>query len=161
MTYPTRCVKLPAFDLVGFTQIVQSGGALYEAARSDGRWEVLRSVGGADGTIYGVASYDKECPEGSYRYTLAVKARVDDFAGSGRHDELFSMRIPESDWVVFVLDHFGAQYGKFWEDDPYALIQELGWSFNAKVGLHLDAFGPAYSSDDDAMEFLMPVSPRA
>lgn len=37
IAYPTRCLTLPAFDLAGFTQVVQSGGALYDAVRGDGR----------------------------------------------------------------------------------------------------------------------------
>ncbi len=44
--------------------------------------------------------------------------------------------------------------------DPYALIQKLGGAFNNRVNLHIDACAPSYSSDDDAMEFMMPVRPR-
>ena len=54
--YPVRCERWPAFDLIGFTKIVSSGGEQYDAVRGDGRWEVLRRMAGADQRIYGVAS---------------------------------------------------------------------------------------------------------
>ncbi|MCL5999173.1 MAG: hypothetical protein M1546_24385 [Chloroflexi bacterium] len=163
--YSVRYQRLPAFDLIGFTKIVESGGELYREVRSDGRWAVLRDMGGDDKTIYGVASLDKECPKGRYRYTLAVKASAAPFAegsfADARHGNLFSIHIRESEWLVFELEHFGAQYGGFWQADPYALIQKLGWIFNARVGLHIDAYALSYASDDDGMTFMMPVRRRA
>ncbi len=150
--YPTRTMTLPAFDLLGYTLIVQSGGEQYEAVWGDGRWEELRELAGPEGSIYGVASLDKECPQGSYRYTVAVLAE----AAAGRED-LFPLHIRESEWLVFLLHDFGDQYGGFWQADPYALIQRLGWEFNKRVGLHIDLYGPEYRSDHDSMEFLMPV----
>lgn len=151
--YRTRYQELPAFDLIGFTKIVKSGGELYGEVRSDGRWEVLRSIAGDDKTIYGVASLDKDCPKGSYRYTLGVKAPAD----ARLPKDLFSMHIKPSGWIVFELESFVAQYGKFWGDDPYKMIKKLGWDFNSRLGLHIDAYAPSYSSDSDPMEFMMPV----
>jgi len=58
---------------------------------------------------------------------------------------------------VFQLEHFGRQYGQLWRADPYALVHKLGWSFNSRVGLHLDVYGPSFVSDNDAMEFWIPV----
>ena len=155
--YNVRYQQLPAFDLTGFTKIVASGGWLYREVRSDGRWAALRDMGGDDKTIFGVASLDKECPKGRYRYTLAVKAS----AGALRPGNLFSVHIRKSEWLVFELEHFGTQYGGFWQADPYALVQKLGWMFNARVGLHIDAYAPSYASDDDAMAFMMPVRRHA
>ena len=156
--YRPECRRLPAFDLCGFTKIVASGGEQYGEVRADGRWQVLRDVAGDDGTIYGVATHDKDAPEGSYRYTLAVKASEDRFRDAGHHDGLYSIHIEESEWIVFTIDSFSAQYGKLWQDNPYELIRKLGWSFNRALSLHIDAFPASYSSDDDAMEFMMPVT---
>jgi len=155
--YSTKYKRLPAFDLTGFTKIVESGGELYDKARGDGRWEVLRNIAGDDKTIYGVASFDKECTKGHYRYTLAVKASEDQVRNANLGDSLFSIHIKESEWIVFTIDSFAAQWGKFWQDNPYNLIKKLGWDFNLVVGLHIDVFPPSYSSNDDCMEFMMPV----
>lgn len=105
--YPTRCEKLSAFDLVGFTKIVESGGELYCEARSDGRWEALRNVDGGGQTIYGVASHDNACPKGRYRYTLAVRVPPERLGSARELGELFSLHIEESEWVVFSLECFG------------------------------------------------------
>ncbi|MEM3047432.1 MAG: hypothetical protein QW057_10210, partial [Candidatus Bathyarchaeia archaeon] len=159
--YSPRYERLPAFDLTGFTKIVESGGEVYEEVRSDGRWEVLRNLGGDDKTIYGVASLDKDCPKGRYRYTLAVKASEGDLRNAGLHDTLFSIHIKESEWIIFALEDFVAQYGKFWQANPYELVKKLSWEFNPAVSLHIDKYPPSYSSDHDSMEFLMPVRRRA
>jgi hypothetical protein len=161
VAYKTRHGRLPAFELFGFTKIVKSGGELYSEARQDGRWDVLRMLAGEDRTVYGVASYDRECTEGHYRYTLAVKAGADKLEDSPLRESLFSIHIKEAEWIFFAIEHFEAQYGGFWRDDPYEMITKLGWVFNFEVGLHIDAFPPSYSAGNDAMEFMMPVSKPA
>lgn len=157
VAYPSRVLALPAFDLLGFTQFVQSGGVLYEAVRHDGRWEELRRLAGEEGSIYGVASHDEACPSGHYRYTMAVKSEACPNRGREGLGDFHPIHIPAAEWVAFLLTDFEAQYGAFWSADPYRLIRQLGWEFNAAVGLHLDVYGPSYHSDHDAMEFLMPV----
>ncbi len=156
-SYCPRLVSLPAFDLVGFTSLVESGGAQYEAVRGDGRWEILRQIAGDDKTIYGVASHDSEAPEGHYRYTVAVKAAGSHPETVDVPGELFAMHIGASEWVVFALRCFSAQYGQFWADNPYSLVRRLGLAFDNEIGLHIDAFPPSYTSDADSMEFMMPV----
>ena len=158
--FSTRCERLPAFDLTGFTKIVPSGGELYDEVRSDGRWEVLRDIAGDDKTIYGVASHDKNAPKDHYRYTLAVKEPSEDHVrNAGLGDSLFSIHIRESEWIVFELENMTTDFGKLWQDDknPYNLVKKLGWEFNPAVGLHIDVYPPAYSSNDDPMQFMMPV----
>lgn len=155
--YPTRCEELPAFDLVGFTKIVESGGELYCEARSDGRWEALRNVDGGGQTICGVASHDKACPKGRYRYTLAVRVPAERFGSARELGELYSLHVGESEWVVFSLECFGSQYGKLWQDNPYDMVRRLGYDFSRAVGLHIDLYAPSYSDDEGAMDFWMPV----
>lgn len=155
--YSPRLVSLPARDLVGFTAFVQSGGAQYEAVRADGRWDVLRRIAGDDKTIYGVASDDPEAPSHHYRYTVAVDASGSDPGAAEVPGELFTIHVGASDWVVFALASFSDQYGRFWGDNPYTMVGRLGLAFHGEIGLHIDAFGPAYRSNADGMEFWMPV----
>ena len=159
--YSVSYQKLPAFDLTGFTKIVESGGEQYDAVRGDGRWEILRNIGDGDNTIYGVASLDEECPKGRYRYTVAVKAPADQFGDPCPYDDLFSIRIKESEWLVFELEHFAAQYGEFWQANPYTLIKKLGWDFDKDAGCHIDVYAPSYPTHGDSMEFWMPVRRHA
>jgi hypothetical protein len=37
------------------------------------------------------------------------------------------------------------------------MVQELGWAYDAKVGLHIDVFPPAFVSEYDPVSFMMPV----
>jgi hypothetical protein len=157
MDYKTRYQELPAFDLIGFTKIVESRGEIYDAVRSNGRWEKLKTIAGDDKTIFGVASSDKECPKGKYRYTVGVKANAESLEKPRLDSDLFSMHIKQAGWLIFTLESFSKQYGKFWSDDPYRLVEMLGWSFDRSVGLHIDAFAESYTSDQDGMEFMMPV----
>jgi len=107
--YNTKYQRLPAFDLTGFTKIVESGGELYDEVRGDGRWEVLRNIAGDDKTIFGVASFDKECTKGRYRYTLAVKASEDQERNARLGVSLYTIHIKESEWIVFTIESFAAQ----------------------------------------------------
>ncbi|NLE43944.1 MAG: hypothetical protein GX620_04430 [Chloroflexi bacterium] len=149
----------PAFTITGVSIITASGGELFDAVRRDGRWEALRRLGGEDATLYGVASFDKAAPQDSYRYTLGVKdpAAGDQLAG----EELFSLPIRQAGWLVFALDDFVTQWGQFWRDDPYRMVQELGWVYDAKVGLHIDVFSPAFVAEHDPVSFMMPVKRAA
>lgn len=151
--YKTRYQELPAFDLIGFTKIVGSGGELYDEVRNDGRWEKLQTIAGDDKTIFGVASLDKECTKGKYRYTIGVKS----LEQSLLDNDLFTIHIKQAGWLIFTLENFNKQYGQFWSDDPYRLIEMLGWEFNRSIGLHIDAFGASYDFNHNEMEFMMPV----
>jgi hypothetical protein len=156
--FSTRCERLPAFDLYGFSKIVESGGELYDEVRSDSRWEVLRNIAGDDKTIYGVASHDKDAPKGRYRYTLAIKESSEyRVRNTDLGVRLFSIYIRESEWIVFELENMTTDFGKLWQDNPYNLVKKLGWEYNPLVGLHIDVFPPSYSSNDDPMQFMMPV----
>ena len=156
--YRTRYQELPAFDLIGFTKIVESGGELYDEVRSDGRWEALKTIAGDDKTIFGVASHDEQCPKGSYRYTVGVKAKAEFLEKATLDYDLFTIHIKQAGWLIFTLESFKKQYGQLWNDNPYRLVEMLGWSFDSAVGLHIDAYAASYASDHDGMEFMMPVT---
>ncbi|MCL2508631.1 MAG: GyrI-like domain-containing protein [Oscillospiraceae bacterium] len=153
MGFPYEERTLEAFNIIGFTKIVPSGGELYDEVRTDGRWQTLQSMNAADKNIYGAASHDRKCSEGHYRYTLGVR-HDKSYTANPLHDALFELRVKKSDWIVFTLN-FEQEYGAFWGKNPYAMIKELGYDFNKGVGLHIDVFSESYNGHE--MEFWMPV----
>ncbi|MCU0520646.1 MAG: hypothetical protein MUF84_08145 [Anaerolineae bacterium] len=161
MKYRTTYQEWPAFTITGVSKIVGSGGEVFDAVRRDGRWEALQRLGGDDATLYGVASYDKAATQGAYRYTLGVKDVAVAAGALLGGEALFSIPIQQAGWLVFELYSFSAQWGEFWHDDPYRLVQEVGWVFDTRVGLHIDVFTTAFVSEHDAMAFMMPVKRAA
>jgi hypothetical protein len=69
----------------------------------------------------------------------------------------FPVYVKPSTWCVFTLEHFARQYGLLWERDPYKMIEKLGFTFNNRLNLHIDVYPEAYRTDDDEMEFWMPI----
>ena len=106
---------------------------------------------------YGIASMDEECPKGMYRYTLGVKQPPERPRSKPPASELFSFPVGSSEWVVFDIEHFGSQYGVFWQQDPYAVIKQLGYEYNKALSIHIDVYAPPFASEDDGMEFMMPI----
>lgn len=129
---------------------------MYAETRNSGYWDLLRRMATVDGCIYGVASLDKKCPAGRYRYTLAARM-VPRSEGTGSPEGMFLFHVRESHWLVFQLEHFGREYGGFWEQNPYKMTRELGHEFNKALSIHIDVYSETYTTDDDAMEFWMPV----
>ena len=71
--YKTVYQEWPAFTVTGVTKIVASGGELYDAVRSDGRWDALRWLGGGDAPLelaawYPAAQSGENEAAISYRY---------------------------------------------------------------------------------------------
>jgi hypothetical protein len=156
--YPYRIFRQPGFGLKGFTKIVKSGGEMYAETRESGRWSLLKEMASADDCIYGVASFDGECPTDYYRYTLGVKSRFSDSRTDRAKGDLFSFHVKPSLWMALTLEHFGLQYGEFWNADPYRMIRELGHTFNKSLGIHVDVYCETYKTEEDAMEFWMPIT---
>jgi len=152
--FPYEKRSLGAFEVIGFTKIVQSGGELYDAVWSDGRWQALQNMTAGDKRIYGIASFDKECSKDTYRYTMGITRDENFIENEFYAGQLYPFHVKKSSWIVFSVD-FEKDYGAFWSSDPYKMIGELGHSFNKVLGLHIDVY--AYDYDDHAMEFWMPV----
>ena len=147
----------PSFDIIGFTKIVNSGGELYDEVRQDNKREILKSLNVKNKKLYGVASHDAECTEGKYRYTMGVKKDENYVEDKKYKEQLFTINIKESDWIIFMMD-FENEYGKFWGNNPYQMIDEIGFKFNDSVGLHIDVFGEDYNGHK--MEFWMPIKEK-
>ena len=149
--------KINAFDIIGFTKIVKSGGELHDEIRSDGRWDILKNMNSKNKEIYGIASQDKECPikckencKSCYRYTMGI-ADDENFIANLEYDDLFKFYVKESDWIVFKLDAENG-YGELWGKDPYKMITELGYNYNWDLAIHIDVF-----YENNKIEFWMPV----
>jgi hypothetical protein len=81
--YRVRYQELPAFDLTGFTKIVESGGEVYKEVRADGRWEVLKTLNRSDQR---------------FGYTARHGLAVGDFDSDG-HLNLFAGTLEEESTV--------------------------------------------------------------
>ena len=149
--------NLPAFNIIGFTKFVKSGGELYDEVRSSDKWEGLKRLNSKEKNIYGIASMDKECPEGYYRYTMGIEKNENFLEVNEYNNQLYSFIIKESSWIIFTID-FEKEYGEFWSKNPYTMIEEMGYGFNNSLGLHIDVFGEVYNGH--GMEFWMPVKEK-
>ena len=155
-----------AFDIIGFTAMVKSGGKLYDAVRLDGRWEALQGMNSKNKTIYGIAS-DDTCPAmcdnrtdicskaRCYRYTIGI-TDDENFMMNTAYGELYKYHVKESDWIVFALDN-SPGFGELWRNDPYKMIAELGYEYNFELSNHIDVM---YGDYDGVFEFWMPVKQR-
>ena len=153
------CIKkFSSFKIIGFTKIVNSGGEMYdEIMQKNEKWELLKNMNSKNKNVYGIASMDKECPEGKYRYTMGIEKDENYIGNKIYANQLFPMNINESNWVIFSLDYQN-DFGRLWENDPYKLIGEMGYCFNNAVGLHIDVFPENY--DGHGMEFWMPINEK-
>lgn len=152
LNFPYEVRHINSFTVIGFSKIVFSGGEVYHEIYQHDKWQLLQNMNEKNQTIYGVASLDKECFKDTYRYTMGVC--YDENFTNLSEETLYSIRIEESDWVVFTLN-FDVEYRSFWENDPYKMIQELGYSYHHKLGVHIDVYQKDYTGGK--MEFWMPV----
>jgi len=150
-----KIVRVPAFDIIGFTKIVQSGGELFGETREDGRWAALTEMRTNDKTVYCVAAETREVNGSGYRYTVGVLSDGGFVVNPMYREQLYMHRIKASDWIVFSLK-FGDDYGKLWHNNPYKMIAELGYTYNKSLNIHIDVFGETFETDG-MMEFWMPV----
>ncbi len=86
---------------------------------------MIVSQTGSRVAIYGVASTDSHAPSGHYRYTVGVKATEARQSEARRPDDMCSVHIPASDWLVF-RSNFANLFGQLWQDNPYQLVTQLG-----------------------------------
>jgi hypothetical protein len=156
-----------AFDIIGFSKMVNSGGELYDEIWSDGRWAILKEMNSKNKTVYGIASEatcpvtcsrsTDECPRGCYRYTMGILNNKNYFENS-EYNELFKFHVGESEWIIFTLEANNG-HGELWGKDPYKMITELGYNFNTALNIHIDVFYENYNGENDGKtsEFWMPV----
>lgn len=166
--YHVQVVRRDAFRVRGYTIIVPPGPdgeeaipAFWREVVADGRLTGLIRASSTRPWVLGLGSWDPECERGGQRYTICIEETPHtDFSRLEREYDLYSKEIGASDWMCFemtgdVLD------GRFWQDDPYRMMKQLGYRFHAgnpSVGLHFDAFPPDYDrTKNPAVEFWITV----
>ncbi|MHB1355505.1 MAG: hypothetical protein ACYCZF_05975 [Anaerolineae bacterium] len=166
--YTVRIWNKPAFVIRGYTLIAapgRRGGAqipeFWSPVTADGRLEKLKSASSVRPWVLGLGSWDPECPQHGQRNTICIEeTEQTDSTALYLEYPLFTKEIGTSDWMCFEIP--GMQhYDRFWKDNPYQMMQPLGYQFNTagfNVGLHFDAYPPDYDTESKAgFEFWITV----
>jgi predicted transcriptional regulator YdeE len=166
--YNVRIWNRPAFVIRGYTLIAVPGrrgdaqiGEFWNQVKSDGRLEKLQGTSAVPPWVLGLGSWDPECPKHGQRYTICIEETENtDFMALAREYPLFTKEIGASDWLCFELSQQQLDE-RFWKDNPYTIMQALGYQFNTRdfsVGLHFDAYPPDYDAETNPnLEFWITV----
>ena len=154
-----------AFSVTGYTLIVPPGAAtamqdFRGEVASDGRLDRLRSASSIRPWVLGLGSWDPECEAGGQRYTVCIEETCHtDFAELAGNFPLFRMAIGASEWLCFETTQEELDNG--FADRTYEMMGDLGYRFHSgdySVGLHFDAYPPAYDNETrPAVEFWITV----
>jgi hypothetical protein len=147
----------PAFVIRGYTLIAAPGRRgdaqirdFWNQVKADGRLDQLKSASSAPPWVLGLGSWDPECPKHGQRYTICIEeTEHTDFSTISTQHPLFTMEIGASEWMCFDIPSL-QRFDQFWKDDPYKMMQPLGYQFNTggfNVGLHFDAYRPDYEPE--------------
>ena len=136
----------------------------WQAAERDGRLEKLRRCGEKPPAILGLGSWDPECPIKGQRYTICIEETEEtDFSGVGNEFDLYSKDIGRTEWLCFEM-HEEVFQQRFWRDNPYRMMGEIGFAFNTEedgsgdTGLHFDVYPPDYDRErNPRMQFWITV----
>jgi hypothetical protein len=172
--YKVTVRRRDAFRVAGYTLIVPPGKRnvrlipeFWRDVVADGRLDKLRSASRVPPWVLGLGSWDPECPEHGQRYTICIEQTAHTDLRLAQEYPLFAKEIGASDWLCFELTQ--KMYdGRFWRDNPYAMMGKLGYQFHVgslDVGLHFDAYPPgfdfsSYTTIEQPMEFWITVVKR-
>jgi predicted transcriptional regulator YdeE len=167
--YKAKIMHRPTFKVTGFTLLVQPNsdqqiGQFWQQIMTDGRLEKLRAASSVRSWVLGLGSWDPQCErKGGSRYTICIEeTKHTDFSELALDYPLFTKEIDETDWLCFEMTE-SKFFERFWQDDPYKMLQQLGYKFhtgNFNLGLHFEAY--SREIDDDSrtnpdMEFWITV----
>ena len=167
--YRVKVVRRDAFRVRGYTLIVPPGPsgeaaipAFWRDVAADGRLARLIQASSARPWVLGLGSWDPECERKGQRYTICIEETSHtDFSQPEKEYDLFSKDIGASDWMCFEMTEEELE-GRFWKDDPYRMMKQLGYRFHAgdySVGLHFDAYPPEYDpGTNPRVEFWITVA---
>lgn len=165
--YRVKAVRRGPFRLVGYTRIFGPNDgatpAFWDEVIADGRLARLVGASAVRPWVFGLGSWDPECPKGGHRHTICIEETPDvDPARLTVAEPLYRKEIGASDWLCFEMPR-DAYPERFWRDDPYRMLKALGYRFHTgkgdfSVGLHLDAFPPGSDvATGPSMEFWITV----
>lgn len=166
--YIIRIWKRAPFVISGYTVIVPPGqrgtaliGEFWSEVMADGRLGKLIYDSSVQPWVLGLGSWDPECPKHGSRYTICIEeTEHTDFTAVSREYPLFTKEIGDSDWMCFEIPKMQL-YERFWKDNPYKMMQQLGYQFHTgdfSVGLHFDAYPPNYDAElNPGFEFWITV----
>ncbi len=171
--YKVKLMSRGPFRVTGYTLVAPPGkrGAamvprLWDEVIADGRLARLSAASSVPTPIFGLGSWDPECPKGGQRYTICIEETdKTDFTGLAAEFSLFTKQIGASDWLCFETSLGKAYPDRFWRDNPYKMMGPLGYRFKTgegdySIGLHIEAYPPGFSFGSDrntAMEFWITV----
>ncbi len=171
--YRVKVMQRAPFRVSGYTIVAPPGKRgeaevprLWDTVIADGRLARLVGASSVPPWVFGLGSWDPECPKGGQRYTICLEeTEHTDFTRLSADHSLFTKQIGASDWLCFET-RLGDEYpGRFWKDNPYRMMGPLGYKFHGapgdySVGLHIEAYPPCFSFGSDtsqAMEFWITV----
>jgi len=156
-SFAVEIIHKPAFELAGFTKLVHLDGVsianFLKTLNETGQMEKLSATLHTPQQVWvclswaGDAAFDCRC-------TVCVeKTEEHDFC-SFAVNEIFTLSAPASDWADFTVG--GSQSPtELHSHDVYQMVEEIGYTYHAKVGFHLD--NEHEWSHGKEMHFLLPV----
>ena len=170
--YKVRIWTREAFRVAGYTRIIPPGlkanaviPQFWDEVAADGRLERLMRASSVPTPVLGLGSWDTECRKGGQRYTVCIEeTEHTDFLPLTRDLELFTKQIGASDWMCFETT-FGEYIARFWKDNPYRMMGQLGYQFHDaedfSLGLHFEVYAPGFDGNtNQALEFWISVTKR-
>jgi len=164
--YRVKIMPSEAFKIRGYTLIVPEHEEhlvprFWDEVLADGRLEKLLKASSVRPWALGLGSWDPECEKRGYRYTICIEeTEHTNFTSLAQEYPLFTKQIGASDWMCFEMTE-GSKGRDFWKDNPYKMMKQLGYRFNARddsVGLHFDAYPPEHDPESNpVMEFWITV----
>jgi len=146
-------IKKTSFDAVGFSRPVNfedgSIGLFLDELAENGQMkklaETLRTpqqiwvcLSGANCGDYGKCLVcDSSCKGFDVRCTVCVEKTENHDFSQFNENELFTLRIPASEWADFEMGE-GQSFTELHKNDVYKLVGEIGYEWNEKIGLHFD-----------------------
>jgi transcriptional regulator with XRE-family HTH domain len=163
--YRVKIMHKPAFQIVGFTRIIPPHdesnlvGKFVSEVISTGKIDLLRSSSSNPPWILGLGSWDEECEPGGQRYTMGIEETDEtDLRELDLRYKLHRQAFERCDWICFEVPQDRFDSGRFWVDNPYQMLSDLGYRFHRRVGVHFDAVPPRHDPEKNpGVEFWISV----
>ena len=159
--YHITICKKPAFYVTGFTTFAKEDGvsiaAFLRQLQADGRLSHLSQLCLGPQQVWVCLSGNENRPDADFRCTVCVERPEPPVRAQLAGHDLFTLYAPESKWADFTLAPVQSPR-ELHAIGVYAMIAEIGYCFNGKVGFHLD--NEHEWTPGKTMHFLLPVTKR-